>query len=236
MSALASESSTQGFAGFPPAGLTLLARLPSLDPDGFGAERAGWANLLLQPARQFVSDVGVVLAKRVSPGLVADPRVNGSIAPINRDLRFDPHGPRYKGHLLFRWWAGAPKKTAATLFVRLEPTRIGFASGLVFASVDRWRAALGDITAAEELLRLIDGVRRATPDVEVAGADLKRVPAPYRVDHPAADLLRHKTMFQLRWAEPLPASVSTPELVDHTAARLARLGGLHRWLRTEAAP
>lgn len=71
------------FIGFPPAGLDLLTRLPSLDSDGFATERASWEELLLQPARQFVTDLGAVLAERVSPGLVADPRVNGSIAPIN---------------------------------------------------------------------------------------------------------------------------------------------------------
>lgn len=58
------------FTGFPPAGRVLLAHLPSLDPDGFAAERAGWDELLLQPARHFVTDLGAVLADRVSPGLV----------------------------------------------------------------------------------------------------------------------------------------------------------------------
>lgn len=51
------------------------------------------------------------------------------------------------------------------------------------------------------------------PDVEIAGADLKRVPAPYPADRPW-DLLRHKTMFQLRWTEPLPTEASTPALVE----------------------
>lgn len=56
-----------------------------------------------------------------APSLVADPRVNGSIAPISRDPRFDPHGPRCKDHLLFRWWEDSSSKTAPTLFVRLDP-------------------------------------------------------------------------------------------------------------------
>jgi uncharacterized protein (DUF2461 family) len=225
------------FTGFPSAGLALLTRLPELDPAGFAAVRTAWNTHLLEPARQFVTDLGAVLAERISPGLVADPRVNGSIAPINRDLRFDPHGPRYKDHLLFRWWeAGGPKKTAPTLFVRLDPTRIGFASGIAFPTPDRWRATTGDAAAARVLARLIDRIRRDMPDVEIAGADLKRVPAPYPADHPGADLLRHKTMFQLRWTEPLPADASPPALVEHCATRLARLTDLHHWLHQAVTP
>jgi uncharacterized protein (DUF2461 family) len=225
------------FTGFPAAGRTLLTRLPGLDPAGFAAERTGWNAHLLEPARQFVIDLGVALAERISPGLVADPRVNGSIAPINRDLRFDPDGPRYKDHLLFRWWeGGGPKKTAPTLFVRLAPDSVAFASGVVFSSTDRWRAVVGDVGAARALVGLIDDIRGDVLDVEIAGADLKRVPAPYPADHPGADLLRHKAMFQLRWAEPLPAKASTPEFVEHCASRLSRLADLHHWLHTQVAP
>jgi uncharacterized protein (DUF2461 family) len=224
------------FTGFPPAGLALLARLPGLDPAGFAAIRASWDELVLQPARQFVTDLGATLAERISPDLIADPKVHGSIAPINRDLRFDPHGPRYKDHLLFRWWEGTPKKTAPTLFVRLDPTRIGFASGVVFTSTDQWRTVAGDETTARALVRLLNGIRNDVPQAEIAGADLKRVPTPFSTDHPGADLLRHKTMFQLRWAEPLPIAASKPDLIEHCTARLDPLAELHRWLRRTVAP
>ncbi|SOJ53816.1 hypothetical protein MSIMFB_01313 [Mycobacterium simulans] len=218
------------FNGFPPDGLALLACLPTLDSASFAAERGNWEQNLLDPARNIVADLGAWLAKHVSPGLVAVPKVNGSIAPIHRDLRFNPHGPHYKDHLLFRWWEGIPKKTAPTLFLRLDPDRIGFASGVTFASTDRWRAVVGDTRTAAGLCQLINDIRRDTSDVDIAGADLKRVPAPFSSEHPGANLLRHKTMFQLRWAEELPADVSTHRLVAFSAARLARLADLHRWL------
>ena len=40
----------------------------------------------------------------------------------------------------------------------------------------------------------------------------------------------------LRWAEPLPAKASTPEFVEHCAARLTRLSALHHWLHAQVAP
>ncbi|MGB0969724.1 MAG: DUF2461 family protein [Mycobacterium sp.] len=222
------------FTGFPPAGLALLARLPTLDVGEFAAVRDDWQALLLAPARDLVEELGACLTEQVSPGLVGSPKVNGSIAPINADVRFNPQGPRYKDHLLFRWWEGTPKKTAPTLFLRLDPDQIGFAAGVSFASVASWRAAVGDNrVAGEELRQLIDDVKRGGAEVDIAGADLKRVPKPFSSDHPNADLLRHKAMFQLRWAEPLPAQVSTGDLTEFCAARLSRLAGLHRWLVAE---
>nr|WP_277396005.1 DUF2461 family protein [Mycobacterium gordonae] len=221
------------FAGFPPAGLSLLARLPTLDAAAFAAVRPDWQAYVLDPSRQLVDDLGVCLIEQISPGLIADPKVNGSIAPIHRDLRFDPHGPRYKDHLLFRWWEGTPKKTAPTLLLRLDPSQIGFAAGVLFASTGTWRTVVGERPAGQQLTLLINDIKRASPDVEIAGADLKRVPSPFPADHPAADLLRHRATFQIRWAEPLPADVSTGALTDYCAARLRRLAGLHRWLVTE---
>ena len=223
------------FGGFPQAGLELLARLPNLDTDGFAAARGDWQTYLLDPARDLVDDLGARLNEQVSPGLTASPKVNGSIAPINADLRFNPSGPRYKDHLLLRWWEGEPKKTAPTLFLRVDPGRIGFASGVSFASTATWRAAVSDSATGGQLRRLIDDVKRADGDVEVdlAGADLKRVPKPFPDDHLSADLLRHRAMFQLRWAEPLPIQVSTGDLTEFCAQRLARLAGLHRWLVAE---
>lgn len=223
------------FRGFPPEGLALLARLPTLDVGDFAAIRHAWQASLLDPARDLVDDLGACLTEQVSPGLTGSPKVNGSIAPINADLRFNPNGPRYKDHLLLRWWEGTPKKTAPTLFLRLDPDQIGFASGVSFVSTSCWRAAVGDSPAGGELRRLIDDIKLSDTgtDVDIAGADLKRVPKPFPPDHPRADLLRHKAMFQLRWAEPLPVEVSTGDLTEFCATRLVRLAGLHRWLVTE---
>jgi hypothetical protein len=124
-------------------------------------------------------------------------------------------------------------------------TMMGFpclrVSGAFFASCDH---RSGDLIVklprhrveqliARTLRRLIEDIRGVASDVEIAGADLKRVPAPFPADHPGADLLRHKAMFQLRWSEPLPSEVSSPDLVHLCAARLALLADLHRWLLTE---
>ena len=45
-------------------------------------------------------------------------------------MRFDQTGPRYKDHLLLRWWEGAVKNVAPTRMVRLDATSVGFATGV----------------------------------------------------------------------------------------------------------
>ena len=58
---------------------------------------------------------------------------------------------------------------------------------------------------------------------------VKRVPAPFDADHPRADLLR-MTGFQVRFIEPLPDTIGSPDFAGWCADRLADLLPVHRWL------
>jgi uncharacterized protein (TIGR02453 family) len=216
------------FTGFPASGLSFLTALGEQDRDWFQAHKEQYGTEVAQPAKDFVDAMSALLQDHVSPLVVGQPKTNGSIAPINNDLRFNPDAAPYKDHLLLKWWEGGDKKTAPTLWVRLSEAQVGFASGIALGDVDRWRASVGGddgaaLTAA--LSTLGDRV-----DIDVAGQALKKVPKPWPDDHPRADLLRHK-MFQVRWSEPTPSSVGSAEFADFCADRLALLGDVHAWLR-----
>lgn len=216
------------FTGFPASGLSFLTALGEQDRDWFQAHKEQYGTEVAQPAKDFVDAMSALLQDHVSPLVVGQPKTNGSIAPINNDLRFNPDAAPYKDHLLLKWWEGGDKKTAPTLWVRLSEEQVGFASGIALGDVDRWRASVGGddgaaLTAA--LSTLGDRV-----DIDVAGQALKKVPKPWPDDHPRADLLRHK-MFQVRWSEPTPSSVGSAEFADFCADRLALLGDVHAWLR-----
>ena len=155
------------------------------------------------------------------------PRVNGSIAPLNRDVRFSADKTPYKDHLLFRWWEGSTKKTAPTLFVRLSADGIGFATGATF-EVDHWRMLIDDDKTGRPLSDAITAIGRMKP-IDIAGAELKRVPAPYPADHPRGDLLRHKWI-QVRWPESMPESIESARFVDWCMSRLQLMADIHRWL------
>lgn len=216
------------FGGFPSEGIDFLGKLPGRDKVWFQKHRALYQEALVEPSKAFVVALGHRLQEEVSGGIVAQPRANGSIAPINNDVRFSKDKSAYKDHLLFRFWEGRDKKTAPTLFVRIDPQGIGFATGAAFASVERWRKAVaGDGTGAA-LTRSMAKLSKGR-SVEVVGAELKRVPAPYPADHPRGDLLRHK-MLQIRWSEPAPKALGSARFVDWSLTRLRACQEVHAWL------
>ena len=216
------------FDGFPGQGLEFLTELGQQDKAWFQDHRATYDEAVATPAKAFVEAMGDLLRADVSSDLEAQPKVNGSISPINNDVRFNPDATPYKDHLLFRWWEGPTKKAAPTLFVRLSEDSVGFATGAALPDLDRWRAAIDDRTTGSALADAISRLGRGR-DLEVAGAELKRVPKPYDPDHPRGDLLRHKA-FQARWPEPTPKSVTSGAFADWCARRLNSCGDIHHWL------
>src|SRR2546426_751908 len=80
---------TTAFTGFPREGTQFLAELRSNNNKAwFDAHRQAYDAGLMAPARALVSDLGAQLQARVSPTIHAEPKVNGSIMRINRDIRF----------------------------------------------------------------------------------------------------------------------------------------------------
>lgn len=219
------------FTGFPRPGLDLLTELGHRDKAWLDANRATYDDAVAAPAKAFVDALGERLRTEVSPDLVAIAKVNGSISPINNDVRFAPGAAPYKDHLLFRFWEGAAKQTAPTLFVRVSAATVGFATGCTLADLDQWRAAVADETTGPALVGALSSLGRRR-DLEVVGQALKRVPPPFGAEHPRADLLRHKG-FQARWAEPTPASITRASFVDWCARRLVACADVHRWLVDE---
>ncbi|MGI9577616.1 MAG: DUF2461 family protein [Microthrixaceae bacterium] len=218
---------SEAFNGFSSDGLELLTQLGSEDKAWFDEHRPEYQNEVAQPAKDFVVALTEALHGEISEGIVGQPKVNGSISPINNDLRFNPDASPYKDHLMFRFWEGPDKKTAPMLMIRMGESDTGFATAMGFPSVDRWREAVAG-SEGEELEAALKGLAKGRK-LDVVGAELKKVPKPYDPDHPRADLLRHKGL-QARWSEPTPKSVSSPKFVDWCAKRLGACADVHNWL------
>ena len=215
------------FTGFPAEGLAFLTTLATKDKSWFDKNRSRYTEAVVEPTKAFVVEMGRRLAEEISPDIVAQPRTNGSIAPINNDLRFSPDRPPYKDHLLLKFWEGADKKQAPTLWVRIGEDDIGFASGAPFPSTRRWQDLI-DGEAGAELATILARLARGRA-LDIAGQHYKNVPKPYGEDHPRAGLLRHKDGLQARWPEPTPAAISKPSFVDWCMRRLNACTDLHRW-------
>jgi hypothetical protein len=214
------------FAGFDRSALEQLERLPSLDAAGYARHRDALNRGLIAPARALVAQV----ARDLDAPLTTS---RGSVSPLHADLRFAPAGaPRYKDHLLLTTWHGEGKKTGPTLWIRVDSSSVGFASGVAFTPAirQRWRAAVGGAGGAR-LASLLDELRKphARHELEVAGDTLRRVPPPWTDEHPRAELLR-MTGFQVRFRIPLPREVERPEFAPWCAEHLSELLPIHRWL------
>lgn len=219
------------FPGFPIEGLDFLAELGHQDKAWFDEHRKLYTSCVAQPAKEFVTDLGARLQAEISPGIQAHPKTNGSIGPINNDLRFKPDASPYKDHLLFRFWEGEQKKVAPTLFVRMSPDDgIGFATGVNFADVKAWREWIHSDRTGEPFASAVAELV-ANTGADVVEQSLKRVPKPFEQDHPRAALLRHK-MIQIRWVS-TDNSAPTPDSEEFSswcASELGRCAEVHRLL------
>ena len=215
------------FTGFTDQTIPLLDELPDFTRDDYAERKTEVVAAITDPAKAFVDAMIEELQETMSPGITGAAKVNGSISPLNNDLRFAKAGtPLYKDHLLLWFWEGASKKTSPLLAIRLHATGVGFASGMGFDKdqLERWRSlvASDDGNAVASLVASVE--KRGG---ELDGQTLKRVPKPFDEDHDRAELLKYKSA-QLRYVEPVPASVTKASFVGWCGKRLARLEPLHR--------
>src|SRR3954470_23038439 len=158
------------FAGFPREGLEFLEGLAGDNSrEYFDVHRDTYEAELLRPAKEFVVALGEELRARVSPGIRAEPRINGSILRINRDTRFSADKRPYKEHVDFWFWEGdAPSRERPGLFVRLRPATVTLGAGMhrfeppVLAAYRAAVTAEGTGRALEEALADATALRGVT--------------------------------------------------------------------------
>lgn len=227
-------SSTITFPGFSGSTFRFLrAMARDNSREAFDALRGDYHAHYVEVGRQFVRAVQPHLA-RVSPLLVADARVDGSLVRLHRDARFVGDGQPFKDQLEVWFWEGE-RRTAASIFalqLGARDVRVGGgARGLRGASLAAFRAALAERSSRGELERLTRSVERAgfgfgAPELESVPRSLLDVGlAPGST---AEVLARRRSLFA---SVDLDDSVArSPELVPRCVSVWRRLLPLHRWL------
>ncbi|MBW3604871.1 MAG: DUF2461 domain-containing protein [Actinobacteria bacterium] len=194
----------------------------------FDAHQDTFRDGVVEPAKALVVDLGERLRRTVAPERVADPRVNGSLFRINRDIRFSADKSPYKTHQAIFLWEGDDKKTSPGFYLSVSGQEVGVGY-MGIGDLDRWRAAIADDDTGEQFIAALDHTTSTLPDVATNDPALKRVPRSYPADHPRGRWLRHKG-FRASLREPLPAAVTEPAFVDWCATRCEAFGPLRRWL------
>lgn len=230
-------TASSAFAGFPETTFRFLAGLAEHnDKAWFDAHRADYEAGYVAPAKAFVSALGPRL-QAVAPGVGYEPRVNGSIFRINRDVRFSKDKTPYKPHLDLWFWEGERRGwDTPGFFFRMFAGRLILGAGMHRfgkPQLEAWRRAVLDDRAAAAL-------EGELSRIEISGAyalgapERRRVPRGFDPGHPRAHLLLHEGL-HASWEGPVPHEVRTVAFVDWCAGHCAALAPLCTWLRAHVA-
>jgi uncharacterized protein (TIGR02453 family) len=200
----------------------------------FEAHRADFEKYVLEPGRAFTQDMGERLTA-VAPGIIAEPRVDGSIFRIYRDTRFSKDKTPFKTHLgIFMWEGGGPKMECPGFYFHLEPPKLLLGGGIHIFSrplLEEYRRSVVHPVHGPDLDEAVASVSK---QLGIGGKHYKRTPRGYDPGHPLADFLLFNGL--TAWIEgPVPQAVFSAALVDHCFNVFKGMVPLHRWLLKMAA-
>ena len=163
------------------------------------------------------------------PGVHVEPRVNGSLFRINRDIRFSKDKTPYKTHLdLFFWLGEGRSRECAGFYFRLSPDAAWLGAGFHGFSkpvLEAYRDAVAGEAGAE-----LSAILASLGGYKIGGQHYKRVPKGFDPDHPRGDLLKHNALFADVEMNPLPDTVRTPEFINVVTEHCATLLPLLVWV------
>ncbi len=221
---------TETFTGFPRKTLTFLRSLRANNTKKwFDAHRSDYEEFYVAPAKAFVSAVGPRLAKLV-PGIVAKPRINGSIFRINRDTRFSKDKSPYKDHLSLRFWEGERNTSASAFFLRISPDELCVGAGCPGSSpaqLKAFREAVADPKTGKSLADIAAKLRKE--GCALGGEHYKRIPRGFPDDGPASEFLLYNALY-VAMEEKKPGDACAADFIDNCLRRWRPLVPLHRWL------
>lgn len=197
----------------------------------FTARRRDYDENVLEPARAFVVAMGQQL-QRLTPGINASPRPDGSLFRIYRDTRFSQDKSPYKTHMgIFFWEGKGPRMECSGYYFHLEPPRLMLGCGLYMFSrplLERFRKAALDPEYGAELAAAIKKIN-ALPGVSLGGQHYKRLPPGTDPSLPNAGLLLHNGLYT-GWETEIPKEFYSPALIGYCLKQYRPMEPLHRWL------
>lgn len=224
------ESPIAEFCGFPAETVKFLKGLSKNNSKlWFDAHRGDYDDYWVAPAKAFVVAAGEAL-QELAP-VEVQPRVNGSIFRINRDVRFSADKTPYKDHLDFWFWEGERKTAVSGFFLRVAPAGVGIGVGAHGFDKDRlaaYRAAVADTKSGKSLQAAVAQVEKAK--FEVQGEHYKGLPRGFDTDD---DFIGHMLRHNALWAsedDAAPKVLNSKRFVNWAINRWSKMEPLHRWL------
>ncbi len=219
------------FPGFPRGLIDFLKDLnANNDRKWFADHKSEYESMLMDPAKDFVSAIGPALLA-FNPDLRAEPKLNGSIRRLHRDVRFAkdkrPFSPQM--HLVF--WQGAHPNRSPAFHMVIDHNHFGFGAGhWGFSSeqLEHYRLALTEPACAERLAKSVDHLSDAG-EGDLDPPALKRMPKGFDVAESYAPFALHKGII-VRSNREIPDALFKPQAVGYVADRIKAYAPLHNWL------
>jgi uncharacterized protein (TIGR02453 family) len=165
--------------------------------DWFEKNRVRYDFELLQPAILFVIDLGEELAK-LSPNIIAIPKVDKSIFRLHRDVRFSKDKSPYKTNLGLYFWEGKGKKMECSgLYFHIEPKLFFLGAGMYMFTSDqlkKYREAISNPAKGKELSEISKKLLK-NKKFQLGGKTYKKIPRGFDVDYAYNDLLLHSGFY-----------------------------------------
>lgn len=201
--------------------------------DWFEAHRADYEAHWKTPALDFIANVSSDMAS-LDPPLRAEPKLNGSLRRINRDVRFSKDKSPYNARLHMIFWAGDHPNRSPAMHVVLNPKGVGYGAGQ-FGLEPKALAVIRKRIAGpggDELIAALDWAEAV--GCSMGDPDLARLPKGFEATGRQAELLRHKAMVTRTHDQDAPASVLTgPSAKDWLLETTEALLPLLRWLQSK---
>ena len=204
------------------------------DKAWFDAHRGEYEQYWLEPARAFIDAVGPKV-QTFAPNIVWEPRVNGSIFRVNRDIRFSKDKTPYKDHIDFWLWEGQRSTAVSGFFLRIRAKSIhlGVGShGFSKEALASYRKALENDGSAESLASLIKRLERA--GYTLGGKTYKRPPPGFDGQGAAREFVLHGALWVDVERRP-PSELRSNAFAAYCTREWKKMAPLHRWLMQEVA-
>lgn len=197
----------------------------------FSEHKADFDKYVLEPAQDFVFEMGKLLQK-ISPKVIADPRLDKSIFRPYRDTRFSKDKSPYKTHLgIFFWEGNRPKMECPGYYFHLEPPTLFLAAGMhgfPKPILEAYRDSVVDPKHGKALAQAVKEVLKK-PECTVGGQHFKKTPRGYDSAHENVELLLYNGLYAMTEAA-VPPEFYSEDILNYCFKKFQDLSPIHKWL------
>jgi uncharacterized protein (TIGR02453 family) len=223
-------------SGFPKQTFEFLAGIAKHNEKAwFDANRPLYEAGYVEPGKAFVAEIGPKL-KAISPEVQFDPKVNGSISRINRDIRFSKDKRPYKQHLALWFWHGDKRGwDRPGFYVHIEAERVFLGTGMYGFdkdTLDSFRQSIIHPRSGKALVAAVNEVK-SKGAYSIGEKTRKLMPRGFETDPDRAEFLLYEG---LTAGIELPASAAAqPDFAEVCLEHFANTAPIARWLIAEVA-